>query len=148
MQERGFTLIETVIVVVVIGLAFGILVPFAVSLRNSSSPVLTELGATLAQEKIEQIIADRRDTGIPRGFTYATTPGNYPAETAAVLGFDGYARSVAITCVTAANLNAVGTAPSPSCAASAGQTDYARVTVTVTHSTFGSLTAVALLVNY
>lgn len=148
MKERGFTLIETVIVVVVIGLAFGVLIPFTLSLKNSASPVLTELGATLAQEKVEQIIADRRDTGIPRGFVYATTPANYPAETPAMVGFDGFTRSVAIACVTTANLNAAGSVPSPSCAVSAGQTDYARVTVTVSHLTFGSLTAVALLANY
>ncbi|MBI3607708.1 MAG: prepilin-type N-terminal cleavage/methylation domain-containing protein [Nitrospirae bacterium] len=148
MQERGFTLIETVIVVVVIGLAFGILVPFAVSLRNSPSPVLTELGVALAQEKIEQIIADRRDTGIPRGFVYATTPANYQAESSAVVGFDGFTRSVAIACVTTADFKAAGAAPSPSCAVSAGQTDYARVTVSVSHSTFGSLTVEALLANY
>lgn len=148
MREQGFTLIETVIVVVVIGLAFGILIPFALSLRNSPSSPLTDLGATLAQEKIEQMIADRRDTSIPRGFVYATTPANYPAEAPAAVGFNGYTRSVAITCVTSANLNAAGSAPSPSCAASAGQTDYARVTVTVSHATFGSLTAVTLLVNY
>jgi prepilin-type N-terminal cleavage/methylation domain-containing protein len=145
--EQGFTLIETVIVIIVLGLSFAVLIPSTVTTRNSSAPVLAQQAAALAQEKLEQIFADRLDQTTPRGFTYATTPGNYPAESP-IAGVTGFSRSVAITCVTTADLNAVGTAPSPSCAASVGRTDYARVTVTVTNAASGNVTAATLLTNY
>ena len=151
-RDRGFTLIETIIVIVVLGLSMGVLIPFTVSLRNSAAPVLTQQAALLAQEKLEQIVADRLDRNrldgtTPRGFVYATTPGNYPAE-GPIAGVTGFSRSVAIACVTTANLNATGTAPNPSCALSDVRTDYARLTVTVSNSFLGSVTAVTLLANY
>jgi prepilin-type N-terminal cleavage/methylation domain-containing protein len=145
-REAGFTLIEVVVTIIVLAIALGILVPFVVSLKGSASPVVTQQAITLAQERLEQIIADRSDTSIPRGFTYATTPGNYPAENP-VTGFTNFTRSVAIACVTTANLNAVGTAPSPSCSIADGETDYARVTVTVTNATSGPVSVVSLLAN-
>ena len=146
-RDRGFTLIETVIVVVVLGLSLGVLIPFTVSLRNSAAPVLTQQAALLAQEKLEQIVADRVDRTTPRGFVYATTPGNYPAENP-IAGVTGFNRSVAIACVTTADLNAAGTAPNPSCALSDARTDYARLTVTVSNSFLGNVTAVTLITNY
>jgi type II secretory pathway pseudopilin PulG len=145
-SERGVTLIETVIVIIVLGLSFAVLIPATLSTRNSAAPVLTQQAAALAQEKLEQIIADRLDQTTPRGFTYATTPGNYPAENP-LMGAAGFSRAVTITCVTTANLNAAGAAPSPSCASSDGRTDYARVTVTVTATGAGNVTAVTLLTN-
>jgi prepilin-type N-terminal cleavage/methylation domain-containing protein len=140
--EQGFTLIETIIAVVVLALALGLLVPLTVSMRNSAEPTLSEQQIVLAQEKLEQIIADRLDGTTPRGFVYATNPANYPAENP-IAGITGFSRSVTITCVTAANPNAAGTAPSPSCAT----TNYGRVTVTVSNAYVGNVTAVTLLTN-
>jgi len=145
--DQGFTLIETVIVVVVLGLSLGVLIPFTVSLRYSADPVLTQQATSLVQEKLEQIVADRLDRTTPRGFVYATNPANYPAETP-IAGLTGFSRSVAIACVTTADLNAVGTVPNPSCALSDARTDYARVTVTVSNAVLGTVTAVSMLTNY
>lgn len=146
-RDHGFTLIETMIVIVVLGLSLGVLIPFTVSLRNSAAPVLTQQAAFLAQEKLEQIVADRLDRTTPRGFVYATNPVNYPAESP-IAGVAGFSRSVAVTCVTTADLNAAGTVPNPSCALSDARTDYARVTVTVTHAVLGTVTAASMLANY
>jgi prepilin-type N-terminal cleavage/methylation domain-containing protein len=146
-NDQGFTLIETVLVVVILGLSLGVLIPFTVSLRNSAAPVLTQQATLLAQEKLEQIVADRLDKTTPRGFVYATTLGNYPAENP-IAGMTGFNRSVAIACVTTADLNAAGTAPNPSCALSDARTDYARVTVTVFNAALGNVTTVMLLTNY
>jgi prepilin-type N-terminal cleavage/methylation domain-containing protein len=145
--EQGFTLIETVIAVIVLALATGLLIPFTVSLRNSAAPPLSEQQLLLAQEKLEQVIADRRDSATPKGFVYATNPANYPAENP-VAGVTGFSRSVTIACVTAANPNAAGAAPNPSCAVSDGRTDYGRVTVTVSNAFLGTITAVTLLSNH
>jgi hypothetical protein len=60
----------------------------------------------------------------------------------------GFNRSVAIACVTTTNLNAAGTVPNPSCALSDARTDYARVTVTVSNSFLGNVTAATLITNY
>ena len=146
-RDQGFTLIETVIVIVVLGLSLGVMIPFTMSLMNSADSVLTQQAALLAQEKLEQIVADRLDKTTPRGFVYATTPGNYPAENP-ITGVTGFNRSVAIVCVTTANLNAAGTAPNPSCSLSDVRTDYAHVTVTVSNAVLGNVTAVTMLANY
>lgn len=145
--ERGFTLIETIISVIILAIAAGILIPFIVSLQGSANPILMEQAVVLGQERLEQVIADRRDGVTPKWFRYATNPANYPNEIP-VAGFPSFTRSVAIACVTAANLDAAGTAPNPSCALSDGRTDYARITVTVTHAVVGDVTAVGLLTNY
>src|SRR3989338_6342739 len=145
--ERGFSLIEIIITVIVLGIATGILVPFIVSLRGSANPVLIEQAVVLSQERLEQMIADRRDGVTPRGFRYATTPANYPNENP-VAGYPNFTRSVTIMCVPSTNLDAAGTAPNPSCALADGLTDYASVTVTVTNTLAGSVAAVGLLTNY
>lgn len=146
-DDQGFTLVETVIVIAVLGLSLGVLIPFTVSLRNSVAPPLTQQAALLAQEKLEQIVADRLDNTTPKGFVYATNPANYPGENP-IAGVTGFSRSVAITCVTTANLNAAGTVPNPSCALSNVRTDYARVTVTVSNPYVGSVSSVTILANY
>ena len=145
--EQGFTLIETIITIIVLAIAMGVLIPFIVSLRGSANPVLMQQAAILAQDRLEQIIADRRDRLTPRGFTYATTPANYPNETP-VPGFPNFTRTVALACMTPADFNGGGTVPSPSCAISDGQSDYARITVTVGNTQAGNITAVGLLSNH
>ena len=143
-------MIETIITVIVIAIATGVLVPFTQSLKGSANPVLIQQAVTLAQGRMEEIVADRRNRLTPRGFPYATTPTNYPNE-APVAGFAGFDRSVSIVCVTTADFNApaaAGNAPSPSCTAADGRWDYARVTVTVTNALVGAVTTENLLANH
>ncbi len=140
--EGGFTLVETVITIVVVGIAFVVLLSFTQSLRSSGDPVVLQQGVSLAQERLDQIVADRRDTTTPRGFSYATNPANYPAESP-VTGFAGFDRSVAIACFAATPFTGAGTAPAPDCPTPG----YARITVTVTNSATGSLSVVTLLGN-
>lgn len=142
-SQGGFTLVETVITIVIVGIAFAVLLSFTQSLRSSADPVLTQQAVALGQEKLDQIIADRRDITTPRGFSYATNPSNYPAE-APVAGFSAFNRAVAIACFNAAPFTGAGTAPAPDCSASG----YARVTVTVTSSATGNINVVTLLGNY
>ena len=142
-NQKGFSLIETIIVIIVISIgAIGVLTVFITGMKGAADPLITIQAVELAQEKLDIIIADRQYTA--RSYSYATNPANYPAENP-VSGFASFNRSVAIACVTTADLNAAGSAPAPSCV---GVTNYARVTVTVTHAAIGSVTAVTLLTNY
>ncbi len=142
-NQKGFSLIEAIIVIIVISVgAIGVLSVFITGMKGAGNPLVTIQAVELGQEKLDIVIGDRQNTA--RGYSYATTPANYPAENP-VTGFSSFNRSIAIACVTTANFNAAGSAPAPSCV---GVTNYARVTVTVTHSAIGSVTAVTLVTNY
>ncbi|MFZ3065836.1 MAG: prepilin-type N-terminal cleavage/methylation domain-containing protein [Nitrospirota bacterium] len=142
-NHNGFSLIETIIVIVIIGIAaIGVLSVFITGMKGAADPLITIQVIELAQEKMDIVIGDRQNTA--RGYSYATTPANYPAESP-ISGFANFNRSIAIACVTTADFNAAGSAPAPSCV---GVTNYARVTVTVTHAVIGSVTTVTLLTNY
>ncbi|MCG3112479.1 MAG: type II secretion system GspH family protein [Candidatus Manganitrophus sp. SB1] len=131
MLERGFTLIEIVVFIVVLGFLGGVLIPFTVSLRGSSQPTSTQQALALAQAELEQAVAQRRASGFA-GVTAGCTLGLMP--------------SPAFTCtrtvcyVPAGNLNDTTCGPTP--------TDYKRVEVTISHAAIGSLTAVTLFTNY
>ncbi|MBI5874512.1 MAG: type II secretion system protein [Deltaproteobacteria bacterium] len=105
MKTKGFTLIETVMVIVLLGIvAAGILLYFA-GMRGSADPVLRLQAIELAQEKMERIIADKKTTN---GFN------NVIAEAAVPLGapFTNFTRSVTVICVQEAALNtSSGTMP-------------------------------------
>jgi prepilin-type N-terminal cleavage/methylation domain-containing protein len=142
--RRGFTMIEMILFIILLAIAAAFLAPFSTGLRGSPDPVLMQQAVALVQDRLEQIVADRRDTTTPRGYTYATNPANYPAETP-VTGYANFNRAVAIACVTTADLNAAGSSPAPSCN---GVTDHARITVTVTNAKIGSVSAATLASNY
>lgn len=135
---KGFSLIETVIVIVVLSIGtIGVLSVFTEGMRGAADPLVTLQAVGLAQEKLDQIVGDRLNTA--RGFAWIT-PANYPAENP-ISGFPAFNRSVTIFCVTTADLNtSIG---APPCASG-----YTHVTVTVTHSVIGSVTAETLVTNY
>ena len=142
-NQKGFSLIETIIVIIVISIgAIGVLSVFTTGMKGAGNPLVTIQAVELGQEKMDIVIGDRQNSS--RAYSYATNPTNYPAENP-VSGFASFNRSMAIACVTTADFNAAGSAPAPSCV---GVTNYARVTVTVTHSAIGSVTAVTLVTNY
>ncbi len=96
----GFTLIETIMVIVILGiLGTGILMYF-VSIGSSADPVLATQGTALAQEKIERVIADKKANGFD----------SIIAEAQAALGapYDRFTREVEVICVDEADLNASG----------------------------------------
>lgn len=142
-NQKGFSLIEAIIVIIVISIgAIGVLSVFITGTKGAGNPLVTIQAVELGQEKLDIVIGDRQNTA--RGYSYATNPANYSAESP-VSGFANFNRSIAIACVTTADFNAAGSAPAPSCV---GVTNYARVTVTVTHAVIGSITTVTLLTNY
>lgn len=144
-DRQGFSLIETLLVIVLLAIIGGAaLLPLIHSLRGSADPLLMQQAVFLAQERLEQVVADRRDNVTPRGYAYATDPANYPAE-GPVAGYPNFGRSVEIACVAAADLNGPGSAPAPSCV---GISNYARVTVRVTNGEIGEVSVATLITNY
>jgi prepilin-type N-terminal cleavage/methylation domain-containing protein len=128
--EQGFTLIETIIVIVVLSVAFGILIPFTEALRGSANAVLTQQAVALVQGEIDQVIAEKR----ANGFNSITTGG------CALSLLTGFTCSRTVCYVPSTNVDdtsACGTA-----------TSYKRVMVTVSNSVLGDVTAVTLLMNY
>lgn len=126
-QERGFTLIETLIFIIVLGLAAGILMPLTQSVSGSANPVITQQAIALAQAELDQTIAQKRAAGfgpIASGICDVPMPAGFTC-----------AREVCF--VPAANLNNCG-----------ATTDFKRVEVRITNAVIGTVTAVTLLTNY
>ena len=128
-KERGFTLIEIVIFIIIIGVAAGILLPLTQSVRGSVAPVFTQQAITLAQGELDQVVAQRRAGGFG-----SVAIGSSGCILPMLTGFT-CARTVCS--VPSTGLNSCGV---PS--------DYKRVEVAVTHASIGSVTAVTLLTNY
>ncbi|MBI3804801.1 MAG: hypothetical protein HY282_13675 [Nitrospirae bacterium] len=129
MSERGFTLIEVILFIIILGLAAGVLVPLTISIQGSPQPATAQRGIFLAQAELEQVIAQKRTSGFSAVAT-GTCSGAMPA---------GYTCSRTVCYVSAASLNntaACGTA-----------TDYKRVEVTITNASIGSIKGVTLLTN-
>jgi len=93
-RQGGFSLLELVIVMVVTAIgAVALLSLFSGAALTLESNLALQTGAQLAQEKAEQVLADRRNPA--RGYGYVQG-ANYPPEDP-VPGFPGYARSVTVT---------------------------------------------------
>ncbi len=141
MNDRGFSLIELVIVIVILGVAsVGLMSVFSTGTRKSADPLLQNQALQLAQEKLDIVLGDRMNPA--RGFAYITS-ANYPAESP-VAGFPGFDRSMTTCCVTAPDLNAVSPCTAPPCASG-----YTHVTVTVAQAALpGSVTVETLVTSY
>lgn len=149
MNDKGFSLIELVLVIVILGIgSVGLMTVFSTGTKKSADPLLENQALQLAQEKLEIILGQRMDSATPRGFAwvvaadYSANPAKHPPETPVAAPFAAFNRSVAIACVTSADLNT--STGAPPCVSG-----YARVTVTVTHPALpGGVTVDTLLTDY
>jgi len=66
-SSRGFTLIEIVITIVILGAVAGILVPFFNAIVHSPDPVIRERAISLGQAMMDEIMAKRWDEKTPVG---------------------------------------------------------------------------------
>ena len=138
--EAGFSLIEIIITLVVLSIAaVGVLSVFSGTQRGSADPLILNQAVQLAQEKMDEIMGDRKNPG--RGFLYIV-PGNYGPDTP-VPGFANFNRTVTIFCVNSGTLNTDNTQVPP-CTVSG----YTHVTVTVTNATIGGVTVETVFANY
>jgi Tfp pilus assembly protein PilV len=89
---RGFSLVELIAIIVLLAVGLvSLLQVFGTATHTISYNVDGQLGAQLAQERVEQVLADRRNPA--RGYSYMAA-ANYPAEPA-IPGFASYSRTTA-----------------------------------------------------
>lgn len=110
LRSKGFTLIETLMVIVVLGIVGSGLLLYFTSMRSSGDPVIIVQAASLAQESIERVIADAR-AGNFAGVV-ATLPAVLPAP------FDKFTRETQVICVNEATLDTEIIGDMPACATS------------------------------
>ena len=65
--DQGFTLIEIVVTIVILGAVAGILVPFFNAIVRSPDPVIRERAISLGQAMMDEIMAKRWDENTPMG---------------------------------------------------------------------------------
>lgn len=136
-RERiaGFTLIETIITLVVLSIAVvGVLSVFTVGIRGSANPLIVDQATQLAQEEMSQIIGDKALIGF---FAPELDPLNPQSCISAMPA--GFFCSRTVDYVQPADLNTPVTPV---------QTEYIRVTVTISHALIGSVILVGLITNY
>ena len=125
--ERGFTLIETIMVIVVLGIVgIGIMMYF-VGIGSSSDPVLQTQASRLASEKMERIIADSKANGFNSIVAEAATPLAAP--------YGSFSTTVEVICVDEADLDTSG-GTMPQCNDSDINTKRVRVIVNWGSKTF------------
>lgn len=132
-SRRGFTLIEIVVFIIVLGIVLGVLAPFTVGMQGSPNAVVTQQALALAQGELEQTIAIRRAPALGFGFVVSGPPCylTMPA---------GFTCAREVCYVPEVNPN-----DTSNCG---GVTNYRRVQVTITHAAIGNVTAVTLVTNY
>ncbi|MCH7678013.1 type II secretion system protein [candidate division KSB1 bacterium] len=125
-NSQGFTLIEVIMVIVVFAIAVPTLMTVLSStLDSSNKSVVISQAATYAQEKIEEIIGDKRNPS--KGFDWVTTTGRYSSDVPAV----GFSRSIIITSGNVQN-----------------GVSYAYVQVKITHSEISDIKLETWLTDY
>jgi len=126
MKNKGFSLIELVIVITITGVALGVLIQLLGTLTaQSQTAQITTVATNLARERMEEVLSDRFAMNQNfDSFTDAAYPDELP-----ITGFPEHERRVQIDYVNLANLDVPV----------AGPTNYKRVAVTVTHPDIGDL---------
>jgi len=128
-NQRGYSLIEIIMVIIIVAIAIPPLLSLlsSVLVDSHDSEVLTQ-AVTFAQEKMEEIIADKKADDGGRGYDWVVTPGRYPSDEPAT----GYTRSVHIDTTNKKYDNV----------------RYALVEVTVTHADMPDVVLTTWLTKY
>lgn len=96
----GFTLIEVLMVIVLLGIVGTTILLFFAGTGQAPNATLTTQATMLVEEKLEEIIADKKNGGFAS--IAAVAPAALPAP------FDRFTRQVEVICVDEADLDASG----------------------------------------
>lgn len=135
-SEQGFTLIEIVVFIIVLGFLSAVLIPMTVSLRGSPQASITQKAIDLAQAELEQVVAQKRASGFA-----AVAVGNPVGAGCFMPMLPGFTCSRSVCYVPAGNLNDTSACTAP-------VTNFMRVQATINHASVGNVVAVTLLTNY
>lgn len=134
--SKGFTLIEVLMVIVIVGIIGSGILMFFAGTGSSSSPTLITQGALIAQEKAERIIADKKAGNFNSIISEAPAAMTAP--------FDRFTRETEVFCVQEADLN-TSSGTMPNCADSDILAKRVRVIVSWPG---GSTELITVLVNH
>lgn len=132
--QSGFTLIEAVMIIVLLGIVGASILMYFVSIRSSGDPILLNQASALAQEKMEKVMADKKANGF--NSIVAEAPAALPAP------FANFTREVEVFCVQEADLN-TSSGTMPNCTDSDIRAKRVRVTVTWTGGSVNLTTAIS-----
>ena len=132
--QSGFTLIEAVMIIVLLGIIGTSILMYFASIRSSGDPVLLNQASALAQERMEKVMADKKATGF--NSIVAVPPAALPAP------FANFTREVEVFCVQEADLN-TNSGTMPNCTDSDIRAKRVRVTVTWTGGSVNLTTAIS-----
>ncbi|MBI5970821.1 MAG: type II secretion system protein [Deltaproteobacteria bacterium] len=141
MKKSGFTLIETLMVIVIIGIAGAGILMYFTSTRTAPDQTLIAQAAGLARQRLEEIIANKKANGFS-SIALLTAPTADPALAAP---FNRFGRSVEIYCVNESDLNANNGDTAADCPAS--DITSKRIRVIVNWDT-GSIDLVSIISNH
>lgn len=137
-DSKGFTLIEIILVIVIMAIAIpAIIGGISFMTQSQINPLATTTAANLARERMEQVVADKRNPAIPFTAIDEVVDGGRYADETPVPGFANYDRLINIVCVAPANLDVNAGCP----------TNYRRVQVTVQANGVGPSVPDVLLVT-
>lgn len=136
-NDKGFTLIEVLMVIVILGImGSGILIYF-VGVASSPGDAITVQGVALAEEKMEAILADKKANGFNAIVSESAVSLISP--------FDRFTREVEVYCVQESDLDA-DSGTMPNCTDS--DIRAKRVKVSVTWAGGGRADIVTVISNH
>lgn len=100
-KTEGYSLIEIILVILIIGIAIPPVIHlFTYNLTSSVNSEIYTKACQFAEEKMEEILADKRADDAGRGYDYIVYPNRYSSDNPET----GYSRSVSISQTTTAGV--------------------------------------------
>lgn len=92
-SERGFTLIDTILMMIITGVGIFGIMSYFVSVNNQTmNGDMTVTASVLAQERLDRVVADKQY----QGYNFVVDAA-YPSPENLAAPFDGYTRTTTIT---------------------------------------------------
>lgn len=128
-DTEGYSLIEIILVILILAIAIPPVIHlFSYNLENSVDSEIYTKATYFAEERMEEVLADKRASSSGKGYDYILGVGRYPDD----LPETGYSRAVSVD-TTGKIINGVS---------------YAEVIITVNHSNINSVVLTTWVTDY